>query len=346
MTKKKWKLAAKLFEQKQEQSHEKATDTANDYFHNIVPPITSSLDENNLDKVHDLKNVQVTSSFVIPLNNQQSQVNQTRQSQANNFYQQEVPLKQDSNLDQMSVLNLKNGFKIPKAISFEIKIEKLRQLMMVVFSLIVMIISSVFIAFYFAKFQLKYTPHPVLTIPLVIFAFMIFVVNCLDFTALKREVNLYIERTLKGSLMPPNFIIRNYRKIHGRLIIFNWLYSFLYVTLGAATAIVWLISGQKITFFVQAWTVVVPDLKTEAVTLSVILGLLFFFHMMSIILFKKRKNNIVSYYGYEIVSPNDLEVYKKKINRICLITFISFLAIIFFAIAIPILVIKRRKKKV
>jgi len=68
--------------------------------------------------------------------------------------------------------------------------------------------------------------------------------------------------------------------------------------------------------------------------------------MMSIILFKKRKNNIVSYYGYEIVSPNDLEAYKKKINRICLIIFISFLAIIFFAIAIPILVIKRRKKKV
>jgi len=87
-------------------------------------------------------------------------------------------------------------------------------------------------------------------------------------------------------------------------------------------------------------------LKTEAITLSVILGLLFFFHMMSIILFKKRKNNIVSYYGYEIVSPNDLEAYKKKINRICLIIFISFLAIIFFAIAIPILVIKRRKKKV
>lgn len=348
MTKKKWKLAAKLFEQKQEQSHEKLTDVSNDYFHNIVPPITGSLDqnENNLDKVHDLKNVQVTSSFVIPLNNQQGHINQTHQSQANNFYQQEVPLKKDQNIDQMALLNLKNGFKIPKAISFEIKIEKLRQLMMVVFSLIVMIISSVFIAFYFTKFQLKYTPHPVLTIPLVIFALMIFVVNCLDFTALKREVNLYIERTLKGSLMPPNFIIRNYRKIHGRLIIFNWLYSFLYVTLGAATAIIWLISGQKITFFVQSWTVVIPDLKTEAITLSVILGLLFFFHMMSIILFKKRKNNIVSYYGYEIVSPNDLEAYKKKINRICLIIFISFLAIIFFAIAIPILVIKRRKKKV
>lgn len=348
MIKKKWKLAAKLFEQKQEQGHENINATANDYFHNIVPPVNNALEpnENNLDKIHDLKNVQVTSSFVIPLNNQQPQINQNPQPQVNNYYQQEpTNLKQNQNLDQMSLLNLKNGFKIPKAISFEIKIEKLRQLMMAVFAFMVMIVSSIFIGFYFAKYQLKYTPHPVLTIPLLLFSFMICVVNCLDFMALKREVNLYIERTLKGSLMPPNFIIRNYRKIHGRLIIFNWLYSFLYVTLGLATAIVWLISGHKIIFFVESWTVIIPNLKTEAVTLSVILGLLFFFHMMSIILFKKRKNNIVSYYGYEVVNPTDLETYKKKINRICLITFISFLAIIFFAIAIPILVLKRRKKK-
>ncbi|MDQ7983104.1 MAG: hypothetical protein REH79_02655 [Spiroplasma sp.] len=345
MTKKKWKLAAKLFNQKKDQSQEQQPEQGSDYFHNVVPPITSSLDNNNnLDnKVHDLKNIQVTSSFVIPLN-KQSFPNQMPNHQGNNFYHQE-PLKQDPNLDQMALLDLTNNFKIPKAISFEIKTEKLRQLMMIVFSLIVTTISSVFIGFYFAKFQLSYTPHPVITIPLVIFTLMISIVNCLDFIALKKEVNLYIERTLKGSLMPPNFIIRNYRKIHARLIIGNWLFTFLYITLGIATLIIWLISGQKITFFVQSWTVTVPNLMTEAVTLLVILGSLFFIHMTSIVFFKKRKNNVLSHYGYEIINPNELEIYKKKINRICMIITISFLAIIFFAIAIPILIVRRRKKK-
>lgn len=74
----------------------------------------------------------------------------------------------------------------------------------------------------------------------------------------------------------------------------------------------------------------------EAVTLSVILAILLFIHMMNFVFFKRRKTNIISYYGYEVVSPGDLEIYKKKINRICMIITICFLAIIFFAIVIPI----------
>lgn len=340
MAKWKEKFSSKILNNKKNESHEQQNST--DYFHNIVPPISNNLDgSNNIKKIsndefqemHDFKNVQVTSAFVIPLNEGLKQAPQ---------YQQE----QNSNIDTMALVSFKNNFKIPKALSFEIRIEKLKQLMMVLLSLIVISISSTFIGFYFSKLNLSYIPHPVVTIPLVIFALMILAVNLVDFFSLKKEVNLYIEKTLKGSLVPPSFVIRNYRKIHGRLIIFNWLFSFCYIVLGLISLIMYLISGQKLTFLIQSWTVTVPNLINEAVTLSIVLAILFFLHMMNFVFFKKRKNNIISYYGYEIINPTDLEVYKKKINRICMIITISFLAIIFFAIAIPILVVRRRKKKV
>lgn len=343
MAKWKTKLTEKVFNSKKPDSHE--SQKQNDYFHNIVPPITNNLDRTNTSgdyqKIHDVKNVQVTSSFVIPLNEKTKQIHFPEN---NNLLQQE-PTINENKMDTMALISFKNNFKIPKAISFEIRIEKLKQLLMSLLSLIVIATCSTFIGFYFSKLNLNYIPHPVLTIPLVIFSLMILAVNLVDFMTLKKEVNLYIEKTLKGSLMPPSFIIRNYRKIHGRLIIFNWLFSFCYILIGLITLIMYLISGQKLTFLVQAWTVTVPDLKTEAITLSILLGVLFFIHMMSIVFFKKRKGNVISYYGYEVVSPTDLEVYKKKINRICMIITISFFAIIFFAIAIPILVVRRRKKK-
>lgn len=347
MAKWKAKLAEKLLSNKKTESHEQQQ-PQNDYFHNIVPPITSSLDQKPInhqqERVHNIKDVQVTSSFVIPLNDRAKQPAYPERNN-NDVYQQEQNLVGEPKMDTMALISFKNNFKIPKAISFEIRIEKLKQLLMSLFSLIVMTICSTFIGFYFSKLNLNYIPHPVLTIPLLIFALMILAVNVVDFVTLRKEVNLYIEKTLKGSLLPPNFVIRNYRKIHGRLIIFNWLFIFLYVLLGLITLIMYLISGQKLTFIVQSWTVVVPDLKAEAVTLSVVLAVIFFIHMMSIVFFKKRKGNIVSYYGYEVVSPADLAIYNKKINRICMIITISFLAIIFFAIAIPILVVRRRKKK-
>ncbi|MBE4704387.1 MSC_0882 family membrane protein [Spiroplasma platyhelix] len=347
MAKWKAKFAAKVLNNKKEESHEQQK--PNDYFHNIVPPITSSLDSkqnaSDVQKIRTIKDVQVTSSFVIPLNERAKQSSYPPYPNNNDFFQQEQNLVSEPKMDTMALVSFKNNFKIPQAIGFEIRIEKLKQLLMSLFSLIVISICSTFIGFYFSDLNLSYIPHPVLTIPLLIFSLMILAVNLVDFFSLKKEVNLYIEKTLKGSLMPPNFIIRNYRKIHGRLIIFNWMFSFCYVLIGLITLIMYLISGQKLTFLIQSWTVTVPDLKTDAVTLSVVLAVMFFIHMMSIVFFKKRKGNIISYYGYEVVSPNDLEVYKKKINRICLIIAISFIAIIFFAIAIPILVVRRRKKK-
>lgn len=365
MAKWKPKFASKIFTNKKNESHEKQNN--NDYFHNIVPPISNNLDNfssnrnssinvtNNFDnvnnninnenkkdelqKVHDIKNVQVTSSFIIPLNENLKQTS----SRNNNFF--DNTKISENNMNTMALVSFKNNFKIPKALSFEIKIEKLKQLIISLLSLIVIIISSIFIGFWFSKLNLKYIPHPILTITLLILSLTILSVNLIDFFSLKKEINLYIEKTLKGSLMPPNFIIRSYRRIHGQVIIFNWLFSFCYIIFGLIALIMYLISGQKLTFLVQSWTVVVPNLSSEAVTLTVLIVILFFVHMLNFVFFKKRKSNIISYYGYEVVSPTDLEIYKKKINRICMIITISFIAIIFFAVAIPILVARKRKKK-
>lgn len=312
----------------------------NDYFHNVVPPIVSGLDSsinnananNDFNKIHDTKDSSVTSSFVIPLNENQQKPYSYEQNQNNQF-------------NTASLISFKSNFKIPKVLSFEIRVEKIKQLLMILFSLVVITISSLFIGFYFSDLKLNFISHPVITIPLLMVSLTLLAINFIDFFSLKKEVNLYIEKTLKGSLIPPSFIIRNYRKIHGRLIIFNWLFTFCYIILGLITLFMYLLSGQKLTFLVQSWTVTVPNLKTEAITMSVILAVLFLIHLINIIFFRKRKSNIISYYGYEVINPVELESYKKKINRICLIVTIAFIAIIFFAIAIPTYFLRKKKKK-
>lgn len=342
MAKWKSKIMGKVFTEKKPDFNENGgqPNNQNGFFRNVVPPNNSQAINNEKNGFHEIKNVQVTSSYVIPLQEQLNPLHQNIPPQPS-YYQQPVIPKMDT----MALVTMRNSFKIPKAISFEIRIEKLKQLFLIFLSSIFMTITSTFIAFYFKQVYLQYTPHPAIMIPLLIISTTIALVNLVDFFALKKSVNLYIDKTLQGSLIPPNFIISNYRKIHGRIIILNWLFTFCYITLGISTGIMFLISGQKLTFLVQSWTVTVPDLYKDATTIAIVLGIILILHMLAIVLFKKRKSNILSHYGYEIINPNDLEAYKKKINRICLIITLSFLAIIFFAIAIPIWIVRKRKQK-
>lgn len=347
MSKIKDKIIKKILNEKKDESLN-STNTSNDVFNNnLVPPLFVNNKENKLTsennewnqtssdykKITDIKDINVTSSFFVPLKEE-------------NLIEGELNYKNQEVKYDKSLIDLQNNFKIPKAISFEIRILKLKSLFFMFFSFITLIIASLFIAFWFTnKKIIEYIPHPAITIILDIVALTVFLVNFVEYFSLRKEVELYIQRTIKGTLLIPNFIIKNYKKIHARNIVFNWVFITCYVFLGIIALIMFFISNQKITFFVQSWTVTVPDIKQDAITLFIILLIMFFIHMMNYVFFKKRKTNITSYYGYEIVNPTELEAYKKKVNRVCLIIFISFIFIIFFAIAIPIL-ISRRKKKV
>lgn len=352
MSKIKSKLFDKFFSEKDNSSNKddyKKTINNKTYFSNVAPPIIKSkeyINNSEFNKVnysenkYDAKNIEVTSSYIIPL--------QGKKATSNNetvIKSQDIDYQQPQIFNTMEIVSYKNSFKIPKPISREIKSEKLKQLLLLFISIMTLIIATTFIGLYFGMSKIKIIPHPIITIPLAIIALAIALINIIEFVTLRREVELYIERTLKGSLLPPNFIIRNYRKIHTNLIIINWISISSYIILGIITGIMFLISGQKLTFIVQSWTVNVPDIIKDAITLTIIIGIILCIHMTNIVIFKFRKRNIISYYGYEIINPQELNEYKKKINRICMWITIGFVSLIFFAITIPIFVLKRRKKK-
>lgn len=352
MSKIKFKLFDKIFSQKDNLSSKDSFEKINNnkqYFSNVVPPINKNKENNNNsefnqmdynEKSYDDKNMQITSSYIIPLQEKKTvPINETFIKAKDMYYEQ------PQTYNTMEIVSYKNSFKIPKPISREIKSEKLKQLLLLFISVMTLIIAVTFIGLFYGTVQVTIIPHPVITIPLAIVAVAIILINIIEFVTLRREVDLYIERTLKGSLLPPNFIIRNYRKIHANLIIINWLSISSYIVLAIVIGIMFLISGQKLTFIVQSWTVNVPNLIKDAVTLTIILGVILCLHMINIVIFKFRKRNIISYYGYEIINPQELNEYKKKINRICMIITIGFASLIFFAIVIPIVVLKRRKKK-
>ncbi|WP_342276660.1 MSC_0882 family membrane protein [Spiroplasma endosymbiont of Nebria brevicollis] len=343
MSKLKSKLFSKLFIQKENLSstdkHDKLPN-ANPYFSNVVPPsINNNIDTPDVNNFSESKHLQVTSSYIMPL--QEKSENIESFSTPKSTYYEPPHL-----FNTMALVSFKNNFKIPKPISREIKSEKLKQLLLLLISFASLVVTSTFIGLFFGDTsKSKYIPHPVLMIPLSIICAAIVLINIIEFLTLRREVDLYIERTLKGSLLPPNFIIRNYRKIHTNLIILNWVCISSYICLGIAIGIMFLISGQKLTFIVQSWTVQVPKLTQDAVTLTIVLCVIFTIHVINFVLFKFRKRNIISYYGYEIINPQELNEYKKKINRICMWIVIGFATLILFAIIIPIIVVKRRKRR-
>lgn len=345
MSKIKSKLFDKLFLQKDNLSNNSDYENLSNmtYFSNVVPPIknNSEFDQNLENQSYDNnKSIQITNSYIVPvakdtrIDNTQSFINQKH-----TYYEQPAII------DTMSLISFKNSFKIPKPISWEIKAEKLKHLILFFVSFAVLVITTTFSGLYISNINIKFIPHPVLTIPLAIIALVIALINIIEFISLKKEVELYIERTLKGSLLPPNFIIRNYRKIHTNLIILNWISINCYVVLIISIGIMFLISSQKLTFIIQSWTVTIPNIIKDAFTLVIVLGIIFIIHMINIVLFKFRKRNIISYYGYEIINIQELNQYKKKINRICMLITIGFVSLIFFAIVIPIWVFKKRKKK-
>lgn len=345
MSKLKSKLFSKLFMQKENLSvannYDKLPDN-NVHFSNVVPPAINenniNVDIPNANNFSEPKSLQATSSYIIPL--------QEKVENNENFNTSKPTYYESPNLfDTRGLAIFKNDFKIPKPISREIKSEKLKQLLLLLISFALLVVACTFIVLFFSGDKDKYIPHAALMIPLAIICAAIFLVNVIEFLALRREVGLYIERTLKGTLLPPNFIIRNYRKIHTNLIILNWVCISSYIVLGLAIGMMFLISGQKLTFIVQSWTVQVPKITQDAVTLTIILGVIFTINVINFVLFRFRKRNIISYYGYEIINPQELNDYKKRINRICMWITIGFASLILFAIIIPIIIVKRRKCK-
>ncbi|WP_215825456.1 MSC_0882 family membrane protein [Spiroplasma endosymbiont of 'Nebria riversi'] len=243
---------------------------------------------------------------------------------------------------------------IPKEIANEVRNEKYRLVLIMIIGFLGIIASSIPLILWFLKQQNividneNLIPHPTLMIPLCVVSLGLFFISLFDWIKIKKEVEGYLKKAKLGNNVIPNFIIANYRKMHIRSIIINWVAFPLYIIGAAIIAILYGLSGatQPKLFGFLILDMTIRDLITEIIILTGILFALFFLQVLNIIFVRKRKANIIGFYGYEIINPYEMHELKRIINRRCLWTWLTIIAIMFFVIAIPIWLLRRKKNKV
>lgn len=245
---------------------------------------------------------------------------------------------------------------IPLEINREIRSEKVRTLIIIIIGFIGTMMTSLFIALYFISHQqeleaimgikAKYIPHPFLTITFLLISLGLFFAGIFDLSRVWIETNSYLSNLIGGNHTIPHFLIDNYKKMTVRSIVLNWLAFPTYFFGGIILVILYGFqqhSGEEFRFGFWSWGIV--DDLTAAITITIIILIVTLgVHIANIVLTKKRKANIIGYYGYEIVHPEELAALKKKTNRICLVIFIIFLIILTLVISIPWLIARRRKR--
>lgn len=246
-------------------------------------------------------------------------------------------------------------FTLPKELASEVRNEKYRLILTMILSFIIILSTLIPLILWIIKNSkdnlviddFGLLPHPVILSPFLIIAVGFFFTAIFDFIKIKREVDTYLRRFHFGSTIIPNFIINSYKKMHMRTIIINWIafpsYFFGAIIIGILYSLSKL-DNPKIFGFILL-TVKIKDLSTEIIIFTIVLFSIFFLQILNIIFIRKRKANIIGFYGYEIVNPSELEVLKKKINRRCFIIFLILIVTLTFIISVPILLLRRLRKK-
>ncbi|WP_339024105.1 MSC_0882 family membrane protein [Spiroplasma endosymbiont of Agriotes lineatus] len=122
-------------------------------------------------------------------------------------------------------------------------------------------------------------PHSILMISLCIVSLGLFFISLFDWIKIKKEVEGYLKKAKLGNNVIPNFIIANYRKMHIRSIIINWVAFPLYIIGAMIIAILCGLSGaiQPKIFGFLILDMTIRDLTTEIIILTGILFALFFY---------------------------------------------------------------------
>ncbi len=245
---------------------------------------------------------------------------------------------------------------VPKPIIKEIRIEKIKNLF-TAFLMFVATFITVGLAtlFYVAQFNNINTiigisvgaiPNPILMIVLSIITVGIAFISIFAYKQIHDEANSYYHQLKQNDHRVPNFIIANYKKMIKNKIIINWLaypsYVILLIVLGILVGLQQYVGRS---FSIGFWSLgTIKNLKPEIFTVTIIIVSLLALHVLNLVLIKKRKANIVGYYGYDIVMQEDVKAISKKVNRICLIVFICSLLLLVLLIFIPIALAKRKKE--
>ena len=242
---------------------------------------------------------------------------------------------------------------IPKAVAKEIRSEKWRNFVFIILGLLGSACCIFLVALFYAPasssaklgIPVKYIPQGWISIIALIIFFMIFTSGVFGMQLIVRESNSYIRNLRHGINNLPQFILTNFKRLIKRNIIFNWVLIPTYILL--LIVIGFLIffnqhAGEAFSF--AFWSLGdVPDLSTSITIAAVVLCSLVFIHGFSIILSKRRKANIVGYFGSEVMNNEQIRDISKRTNRICLACFILAMVILFFVISVPLILIRRKK---
>ncbi|AGR40990.1 MSC_0882 family membrane protein [Spiroplasma taiwanense] len=246
---------------------------------------------------------------------------------------------------------------IPKPISKEIRSEKFRLFFMFIFGTVGIITSSLMLAVYYKTvgtenkiIGLDYTSvmYPFFSILLLIIAIAFFGVSLTDYTLLYSNVKKYERELLLGNESVPYFITRNYRSLISRAVYLNWFSFSFYIISAIILGCLYGLQAQHETgnteIYILFWKIgELKSLESEITITIIILFTVLAIHVANIVTSRSRKNNIISYYGYEVIPQQEIKEIKKRANKICLIIFFVTLAIILFLIVIPWLIIRKKR---
>lgn len=244
---------------------------------------------------------------------------------------------------------------LAKPIAREIIAEKLRSLTILLLGLGGLLTTIFFIILHFQigsnssviGIPASSIPNFWLMLVCCILSFGLFAWGVLNMRQIVHESQTYLEQCRQGFNTLPQFILTNFKRMVRRAVIWNWIcipsYLILAVVLGM---LIWLNTYTGHTFSFAFWSFgVIPSLDSEIITVAIVSASLLFLHVLNGILVKKRKINIIGYFGSEVMNNDQVRDISKRTNRVCLACFILFMVVIFFVISVPLLLFRKKKGK-
>ncbi|ATZ18811.1 hypothetical protein ESOMN_v1c04290 [Williamsoniiplasma somnilux] len=254
------------------------------------------------------------------------------------FYQNHRPLKPNFSKQEL------NNAQIPSQIAKEIRSEKLRVVMLMILGFLAISVALFFIIVIYAidpaadgskiKIPYEWQPNPVPMFILMFIGLIFLILGSVDYSHVLISVKKYRGDILMGDEGIPFFMIRNYKALIARPIYMNWICFNIYVWGGIVIGIF---------YAIKATTSL--GMKTEIIITLAILCSTLIVHLIALVTTRARKGNINAYYGYEIVPFDQVKDIRKRTNKISMIIFFIFLAIILCVIVVPYIIIRKNRNK-
>ncbi len=245
---------------------------------------------------------------------------------------------------------------IPKEIAREIRSEKLRIFLIFLIGVVGIITTSIMLAIYYKAgddgtymgVERGKVMYPFFSITLLIVSAGFFITSLTDFAFIYSNVKKYEKDLLFGKELVPYFITRNYRTLISRGVYLNWVSFCIYIFGAISLAIMYglqskYLNGNPDIYFLFWKVGRLKSLDSEIKTNIVILFITLIVHVLNIVTTRTRKNNLIGYYGYEIIPQQEIKEIRKKANKVCMIIFFTSMAILLFLIVIPWLIIRKKR---